>query len=245
MYLHYWYLDKKMLGGEVFNIAHGNVSGHPHLTDTMDIHTSKIENIDVDYEKGELIIKTMNSVYHCPLEYCNFNKQDKQPEIIPNYLEIKQKYKDKIVKPIPNKNSLLLVLSDFDDYYFNSLIADESNNKEKLQYSDYPHISMFQDSYIIRNYDRNIDIRYLPHQGNLEFYELETDGMPLYAENIGRSVIYLSLSKSLQIKLLPGERKEVSDSSAEKEPVSLPNGDLYPATELYIEKEEILIGIIE
>ena len=39
-------------------------------------------------EAGELLITTKNSVYHCPLEYCRFRKQDREPDMIPDYEKI-------------------------------------------------------------------------------------------------------------------------------------------------------------
>ena len=107
----------------------------------------------------------------------------------------------------------------------------EKDEKTPIKFKAFPHIGMFQDSFLIMSDDENIDIRYLPHPNNIAFYNIDTDDMPLYAKNIGNSVIYLVLKrKNTQIKLNPGETKLVSELLAEKDVVPLPNGDLYPAT---------------
>ena len=61
--LHYWYID---LHNEKL-IAHGLVTGHPRVEDTTKIHTSPIQNISVDYDAEEVLVRTKNRVYHCPL----------------------------------------------------------------------------------------------------------------------------------------------------------------------------------
>ena len=79
--LHYWYIDQH---NEKL-IAHGLVTGHPRVEDTHLIHTSPVKNISVDYDTGEAIIETKNRVYHCPLGYCKFRKQDMNPDLLPDY----------------------------------------------------------------------------------------------------------------------------------------------------------------
>ena len=52
--------------------------------------------------------------------------------------------------------------------------------------------------------------------------------MPLYAENIGSSDIYVVRNRDT-FRLKPGERKELISENAETDAGSLPDGDLYPA----------------
>ena len=86
--LHYWYIDRH---NEKL-IAHGLVTGHPRVEDTTKIHTSPIQNISVDYDAEEALIETKNRIYHCPLSYCKFRKQDMNPDLLPDYTTLKENY---------------------------------------------------------------------------------------------------------------------------------------------------------
>ena len=211
-------------------LAHGNVTGHKRLADTTYIHTSPIQYITIDYEAEEALIRTRNTVYHCPLEHCDFEKQDEYEEFIPDYAAIKEKYKTKhnASKPTAQPGSVLLVLSNHDTYYFNSLSVVLKDSTESLPYTAHPHIGMFQDSFLIYTEDRNVGIAYFPHPHNISIYSLDTNGMPLFAENIGNSVIYINL-KNMQFRLAAGERKKLCEKNAENKKTLLPDGDLYPA----------------
>lgn len=228
--LHYWYIGEHEINGEMNCFAHGIVTGHKKLSDSMDMHTSAVEGIHIDEEEGELILTTKNSVYHCPLEYCRFRKQDKYPDIIPEYESIKEKYKDKIAYPSIEAGKVLLVLSNFCNYYFHSLcyIPKVSKDGKRLEYTGWPHVGMFQDSYLINTEDYKIDLRYFPHFQNIEFYSESTDDCPWFIENIGDVVIFAKTSVGT-IKLEPGDRKEVKKENAEADEPILPGGDLYPA----------------
>ena len=228
--LHYWYIGEHEMQGEKFRLGHGIVTGHKKLSDATDMHTSAVEAIHIDEEEGELVLTTRNSVYHCPLAYCSFRKQDEYPDIIPNYERLKEKYKDKIEYPSIEAGKVLLVLANFCDYYFHSLyyVPKDSENGKCLGFSGYPHIGTFQDSYLINTDGYEIDLRYFPHYQNIEFYSEDTDGCPWFIENIGDVVIYAETSIGT-IKLEPGDRKEVVKENAENETPILPGGDLYPA----------------
>ena len=220
--LHYWYLDNK----EGIVKAHGNVTGHRKQEDSQFINTSHVVDTRFDTASGEMVIRTLNTEFHCPMTYCKFRKQDEFPELIENYEELKAKYKDKIEYPKIEQGKVLLVLSDFDDYYFHSLCV-KNENDEVQSFSTYPHIGMFQDSFLIGS--DHVDIRYFPHYRNIEFYSSNTGGRPLYAENIGSTTLYI-ISGRNTYRLDPGERKELKKENAEQEPpTNLPDGDLYPA----------------
>ena len=228
--LHYWYIGEHEIEGEMLRIGHGIVTGHKRLSDAMDMHTSAVEGIHIDEEEGELILTTRNSVYHCPLEYCRFKKQDEYPDIIPDYEKLKQKYKDKIEYPSIEPGKVLLVLANFCDYYFHSLyyVPKDTEDGKCLEFSGWPHVGTFQDSYLINTEDYKVDLRYFPHYQNIEFYSEDTDGCPWFIENIGDVVIFARTSAGT-IKLEPGDRKEVVKENAEDETPILPGGDLYPA----------------
>ncbi len=227
---HFWYIDKHEADGVTCKIGHGIVTGHKKLEDSMFIHTSVIQAIHLDEEAGELVMTTKNSVYHCPLEYCDYDEQDKNPELIPDYKKIKKKYKDAIQFPSAKPGQVLLVLANFCNYYFHSLyyVPKDSVDKNPLEYEAWPHVGMFQDSYLVSTNEAPIDIRYFPHYQNIEFYSECTDGKPFFIENIGDITLYAQTRKGT-IKLEPGDRKKVEKASAEHETPVLPGGDLYPA----------------
>lgn len=226
--LHYWYVDEISHGGEKYKLAHGIVSGHRRLADATFIHTSMIKKIYIDEKYAEAVIETKNTVYFCPLAYCRFDKQDIMPEFIPDYETIKAKYDGKIEYPTIEEDKVLLVFSNFDEYYFNSLYCRPKGAESALPYEGYAHVGMFQDSYLISCYEANIDLRYFPHYQNVEFYSENTGGKPWFIENIGDIILFAKTSKGL-IKLEPGERKEVAIENAEEVKPVLPKGDLYPA----------------
>ena len=228
--LHYWYITEHDTGETTFRVAHGIVTGHQKLLDSEMTHTSSVKAIYIDEDADEAVITTQNSVYHCPLAYCRFKRQDEFPDILPEYEKLKEKYKDAIEYPTIEPGKVLLVLADFCDYYFHSLcyIPEDSQDGERLEYNAHAHIGMFQDSYLIGTKGGEIDLRYFPHYQNIGFYVTITGKRPLYLENIGSTVLYAATPAGL-IKLEPGKRKEVKKENAEEKKPILPDGDLYPA----------------
>ncbi|MBE5858514.1 MAG: hypothetical protein E7301_00085 [Butyrivibrio sp.] len=229
--LHYWYIgEHKYEDGNEYRIAHGIVTGHKKLADAIDMHSSEVKAIHVDEDEGEMVVTTRNSVYHCPLSYCRFKKQDEYPDIIPDYEKLKEKYQGTIEYPSIEPGKVLLVLANFSDYYFHSLfyVPKDSESGERMEYTGWPHVGTFQDSYLISTEDHSVDLRYFPHFQNIEFYSEDTDGCPFFIENIGDTVIY-ARTHAGNIRLAPGDRKEVIEENAEKDSPVLPDGDLYPA----------------
>lgn len=228
--LHYWYVGEHERDGERYLIGHGIVTGHKKLPDSIPMHTSAVQAIHLNDEEGELVLTTKNSVYHCPLTYCCFEKQDAFPDVIPDYEDIKAKYKDAMEYPSIEPGKVLLVLANFCDYYFHSLyyVPKDSRDGKKLDFSGLPHIGTFQDSFLAGTRNGRIDLRYFPHYQSIEFYMEATDGCPLFTENIGDEIIF-ARTHAGTIRLEPGSRKEVIKENAEAEDITLPNGDLYPA----------------
>ncbi len=214
----------------MYRIGHGIVTGHKRIADSVNMHTSAVQAISIDEEAEELIMTTRNSVYHCPLPYCRFKKQDEYPEVIPDFEKIKEKYEGKISCPSIEPGKVLLVLSNFCEFYFHSLyyVPKDSADGKKLKYRGIPHIGTFQDSFLIDTEGYPIALRYFPHFQNIEFYMQETDGCPLYIENVGDVVIF-AVTECGTIRLEPGDRKEVTKENAEKKAPALAGGDLYPA----------------
>lgn len=227
---HYWYIDEHEVNGVRYLFGHGVVTGHTRLEDATFIHTSAVRGIHVDKKEGEVVLTTKNSVYHCPLEYCRFDEQDKYPGFIPDYDDIKKKYADAIKYPTIEPGKVLLVLSNFCEYYFHSVyyVPEEAKEKKSLEYSNHAHIGMFQDSYLVNVRGTKIDLAYFPHYQNIEFYGWGTDGLPFYIENIGDVTLYAKTNCGT-IRIEPGKRRKVCKRNAEKAPPLLPDGDLYPA----------------
>lgn len=226
--LHYWHLEKLSTDKEEFIQARGNVTGHNRIADSSPLFSSPVQDVTIDWEAEEAVIQTKNTLYHCPLEYLDFDEQEKNPEPLPDYEKIKEMYHEKRNDPVIEPGKVLVVFSDFDEYYFHSLYYRAENDSEPARYTAYPHVGMFQDSYLINSYENGIDVRYFPHYQNVEFYMEHLREKPFYLENIGSSMLYFKTSKGV-IKLEPGERKEVTKENAEKEKPILAKGDLYPA----------------
>lgn len=235
--LYYWYMEDINYLGIEYAIIHGIVSGHKRLMDSIFINSSFINSYMVNYDDSELVVRTENTVYHCPLAYCNFDQQDLVKNQIPDYEKIKREYKGRAEKELPtaDEGDVLLVISNHNQYYFNSLYYKPNGTYEKVKYFSGPHIGMLQDSFLVRSGEGNIDLRYFPHSQNIDFYTQDTDNKPFYIENIGDITLYCRTFSGL-IKLNPGERKEVTKENVEKVSVDLPDGDLYPA--VFIPDEE-------
>ena len=228
--LHYWYIEKQEIDGCEYEIAKGIVTGHSRLPDSVKTYTSPVRGVRIDEKAGEAVITTENSVYYCPLEYCRFRKQDGFPDILPDYEKLKEKYRDKRPYPSIEPGKVLLTLANFCEYYFHSVyyVPEDSVENEPFDYSGWAHVGMLQDSYLINVEGTEIDLRYFPHFRNIEFYSMDTEGRPLFLENIGDVTLYAKTYCGT-IKLDPGDRKEVSRENAEDTPPVLPGGDLYPA----------------
>ena len=226
--LHHWHIEREKEACVEFLYARGVVTGHPRIPDTQSITTSNIVAVSVNWEEEELVLKTVNTTYHCPLSSCRWERQDQYPEAVPEYEKIREMYFGNMEFPRIDPGNVLLTLSNFDDYYFHSLCFIPPGECEPLNYCGYPHIGMFQDSYLITVENTSIDIRYFPHFQNIEFYSMDTEGYPLFVENIGDVVLFVSTEYGV-LKLAPGERKEVAPDNIELVEPTLPDGDLYPS----------------
>lgn len=226
--LYYWYIDWKNYNGMNYMIIHGNVTGHSRFRDSIHISSSPIESVDVDMENGVVVVQTKDTIYSCPMSYCCFRKQDTFPDLVPGYPVIKEQYAGKIEYPKIGQGKVLLVMSDFDEYYFHSMCYIPWREDVEMDYEAEAHIGTFQDSFLICSEDFRVDFRYFPHEKNVEFYSESTGGYPWYIENIGNSDLFFRTSCGV-IKVASGERKEVCKENRETEVSGLKNDDLYPA----------------
>ena len=109
--LYNWYLTQKEDGTW---IAHGNVTKHPHITDSCYITTTGIQDIEV--QKDAAIIYTQNTRYTCKFDKCDWEKEESYVKI-PNMESLKGQYQKKETINMPN-HSILLRLSNGQDYYY-------------------------------------------------------------------------------------------------------------------------------
>lgn len=226
--LHYWYINKVVYGDDEYVCAHGNVTGHNRLQDSIFINTSEVLWSAVDWEHEELLVQTRNTRYHCPLAYCDFDRQDENAKLVLEYEKICEIYRGKTPKYEIEEGNVLLVVSNFDDYYFHSCYYKPVGSTEPVRCRGSARIGMLQDSYLIMSSDAEIDLRYFPHYQNMEMYSQHTAGCPWFILNIGDISLYFVTSVGT-LKIGPGERKRVCKENVESEPPLLPGGDLYPA----------------
>lgn len=225
IYLHQWYLiqDERL-----DHIGQGNVCGHTRLADGLFIHTSRVLAVCEDFVHKELIMITQNSYYHCPMEACSWERQGPSSNLIPDYAKMEALFRGKATTPTIERRKVLLVIADYCEYYFHSLVYIPKQKRKPCTYRATPHLGMFQDSFLIRGYENKVDLRYFPHYKNLEFYSELTDDAPWFVENIGHEELYVKTTVGVFL-INPGERKEITAENAEKEEPFLFGGDLYPA----------------
>lgn len=223
--LHYWYLKEIQNDKGRVIIACGTVTGHDEIMDSEFIHTSEVVKIVIDEAACEVILKTRNEEYHCPLAYCKWKEQDKMPHIIPDYEHIKKNHVGELGEQTIDDGKILLVISNFDEYYFHSIYYKDSNSDKKAEFTIMPHIGTFKDSFQI--FGNGFDIRYFPHVQSIEFYIKSVKNHPFFVKNIGDITLYVNSSKGI-IKLNPNDLKEIVEENAELDPPFLSRGELYP-----------------
>lgn len=198
--LYNWYILDK---GNYY-VAHGNVVGSDRFQDSLKIHTSKIEKVDISDELVK--IHTKNTVYQCNLQDCLFWNQ-KPIKLLPvNLDELAKKY-NKEYQTI--KDSVLLVLTDHNEYYFDKAVVNRDG--ESIDLPMYVNVGMFQDSCLIGDADKGgkYDVRYFPHQGNVEFYLIQVDELPVYLSNAGDHPLCFRTEYGI-IEVPAGEQKRMS-----------------------------------
>jgi hypothetical protein len=211
--LRHWYLGEYEWRGEKVLLAYGQFYNRPGFYEGMNGRTSIVQTVKINHEEKEFEIQTMNNLYHCSFDSCFFERQDDSPYKLPEYETIKAAYFKPVNTEELAKNDMVLVVADYNDYYFESLIYLNPDGS-KGKYSGYPHIGMFTDTFLINGdrepyeYDEEseyIDIRYYVDEGSFEFYSLDTGGRNLWIENRGDSTLNIYGCGS-KINLEPGKR---------------------------------------
>lgn len=217
--MRHWYIFSKIYDDEKYYFISGQFFNRPGFYEGMLGSSSNIKSITLDEEEKEYKIQTKNTLYHCSFDSILFELQDTSEYELPEYKRIKSAYYVPVDKSNLGKNDMILVLADYQEFYFDSLIYRNEDGSEG-KYSGYPHIGMFTDTYLISGdneyYDNNrkeayIDIRYYVSNQGIEFYSTFTGGKNLWIENRGETPI--EIGSFGQCVLQPGQRilyKEVN-----------------------------------
>lgn len=204
-----WYVDEMEWYGKYYEVAFGAFFNRPGIYDFTIGHTSPVKEISIDYVEKEYLIQTENTLYHCAFESCFFEKQDNSKIVLSDYEKIKAEY----FKPIDTsglaKDDMLLVLSDLQEFYFETIFFYDSNGARR-DYISYPHLGMYSDTYLVedRLTHKEVDIRWYVKQGLIEFYSYQNGGRNMYVENRGDFDLDLFV-KGVRISMAPGERKKL------------------------------------
>lgn len=209
--LRHWYLDNYDWYGEKVLLAFGQFYNRPKFYDGMNGHTSIVQSVKINQEDKEYEIQTMNNLYHCSFDSCLFERQDESPYKLPEYEAIRAGYYKPVNTDGLSKNDMLLVVADYNDYYFEKLIYQNPDGSDG-EFCGHPHIGMLTDTYLIggpHNYceDRSqiIDIRYYVGNSGFEFYSLCIGERNLWIENRGDSSLHIWGCGS-RMDLEPGKR---------------------------------------
>jgi hypothetical protein len=201
-------MGKKLLNWHIENkkdycIAHGNVTGNERFQNGEKIHTSKI--IKTEMIDETVFIHTKNSLYQCEVKNCCFNYQN-QIDILPFTIA---DYKEKYFKDFPpEKNSITLEFSAEIDDFFKRAIVEDSGKIIELSMS--VHVGNFQDSCLIGDGadGGKYDIRYYPNN-IIEFYCFDTDNLPLYIVNSGKTALKFGTIHGETVDVPAGSKKLV------------------------------------
>ena len=217
--LNNWYIediDRTIFNKKNCQIAIGYCINHRKLPDNTLLHSSKVLSLYLDSSKQEIIIESRNSIFHCPLDYCNFHQQDKTPHLIPYYEKVKKQHENSDAYPKIEEGNFLLVLSSDYHFLFHSAYCKLNKQDKPIHFTSDIHSGMFTDSVLIHK-DRDdktdtegltFDLRFYPGFRNAEFYCEKTGHLPFYIQNVGSNPLTCTTEKG-RITLEPSERKKI------------------------------------
>ena len=61
--LHYWYIGEHYIDQKIYHVAHGIVTGHKRLNDSISMHTSAIRAVHIDKDTDEALITTHSAFF--------------------------------------------------------------------------------------------------------------------------------------------------------------------------------------
>lgn len=189
-----WGISKCRTDEGVCNFAHGTVSGHPKLQDGIYITTSPIEKIDFDDKKNQILFRTRSqNDYSMDLREINFQSWEDTVECLEKMnvtipseeecLKLAEKLKAeklKKVSEILKDNELYLKMSGL---YVQKAFWKKGEIRE---IGVREHIGMFQDSYLITDWDKGeVDFRYFDRLMSIEPYHYSDGLETIYIDNVG------------------------------------------------------------
>ncbi len=234
-----WHVRKIENNGEVYFAAEGNVIDHPYCINSERVVTKPL--IRACYEEGseEVLLYTKETEYHCLISECTFHGEG-TCEYIPELKKFEQNKKQLNTPEAPHDmqdGSVLVILSDHYEYYFDSAFVKHQGNCERLAMD--VHYGMIVDTCLIsgkieeqkedHENTKLLHIYYKPHSYHLEFYVWEAGEFNVYFENSGEYTIYLTTPEGI-IEASPGKRvlvKRENTVSEEETSLHLDTGKLY------------------
>ena len=165
--LYRWHIEehKDALGDTKLKL-HGSVTGHRKFRDSTRIHTSRLLEYRIDREKAELYARTRSTEYHCFLEHWDYDRQEKTQvygeqgekllEYLPEYNKVKSLFYDRYPDPEIQPGKVLLVLANYEEYYFHSLYYVWKEGEKRSGFVGCPHVGNYQDSYLINTEDLSL-----------------------------------------------------------------------------------------
>lgn len=217
--MRHWYVGCEKYDGKDYYLIFGQFFNRPGFYDGLKGYSSVVKSVTMNEEEEEYEIQTRNTLYHCSFDSLLFEQQDKSPYKLPEYERIKEKYWHPVDRSSLGKDDMLLVVADYGDYFFESLLYWNKDGSEG-SYDGYPHLGMFVDTFLIRRKygdpqygsspDERIDIRYYVGGSGFTFYSLYTGGRKLWIENRGDTPLRI-FGCGQRFQLKPGERVKALD----------------------------------
>ena len=219
--MRHWYVGSVNYYGKDYYLILGQFFNRPGLYDGLNGHSSEVMSVTITEDEEEYEIQTRNTLYHCSFDSLLFERQDKSSYRLPDYERIKEKYWHPVDRSSLGKDDILLVVSDYSDYYFESLLYQNKDGSEG-DYTGSPHIGMVVDTFLIRGKygpdgslyapspEERIDIRYYVGGSGFTFYSLYTGGRKLWIENRGDTPLRI-FGCGQRFQLKPGERVKALD----------------------------------
>lgn len=197
-----WYFTKGInrdTKKEVF-IAEGTVSNHPKLEDGIHIHTSIVEKVELDKENNRLLMYTHSkNTYELLLADMNFEEFEKIKDSLECFnvsiltLDECQKLKGdremyfiSLADKVLQKNELYLAIMGV--FVQRAFFKNDAGEIREIRVT--PHISMFQDSYLITDWEKGeVDFRYFDGFNTIKPYHWSDGLSALVIENVGSTDI--------------------------------------------------------
>ena len=234
-----WHIRKQERGdGGTDYYAEGNVIDHPFCVNSERVVTKALRGYQMNAECDEVLLYTDETEYHCPISECTFYHESDVLTFMPEMNAYIKRKKSLIPDaPVVDDDTILLVLSDHREFFFEGLYV---RHKQKLYSMTDPsvHIGTMKDSCPISlgglpikddtKHDR-VEMYYFPHLYYLDFYSWRDHGLSVWIENRGEYTIHCKTPEGL-MEINSGKRVRVCSENAIEEdtiPYFLSNGPLY------------------